>query len=105
VVIVDQVKNAANKVTDRVTARILSPGTHVEMAGQERMSVAAVYFCPGSAGTSASGAYATSVIDLTTGEVFSLQTTEADSILHMYQIYNVAEVVADIDELAAAPRV
>jgi len=89
VVIVDQVKNAANKVTDRVTARILSPGTHVEMAGQERMSVAAVYFCPG-----ASASYATSVNDLTTGEVFSLQTTEADSILHMYQIYNVTEIVA-----------
>ena len=91
VVIVDQVKNAGNKVVDRVTARILSPGTHVEMAGQERMSVAAVYFYPGPGGA---GGYATSVNDLTTGEVFSLQTTEADSILHMYQIYNVTEVVA-----------
>ena len=86
VVIVDQVKNAANKVTDRVTARILSPGTHVEMAGQERMSVAAVYFHP--------NGFTTSVNDLTTGEVFSLETTEADSILHMYQIYNVTEIVA-----------
>jgi DNA mismatch repair protein MutS len=91
VVIVDQVKNAGNKVIDRVTARILSPGTHVEMAGQERMSVAAVYFFPSSTGGTN---YATSVNDLTTGEVFSLQTTEADSILHMYQIYNVTEVVA-----------
>ena len=86
VVIVDQVKNAANKVTDRVTARILSPGTHVEMAGQERMSVAAVYFHP--------NGFTTSVNDLTTGEVFSLETSEADSILHMYQIYNVTEIVA-----------
>ena len=93
VVIVDQVKNAANKVTDRVTARILSPGTHVEMAGQERMSVAAVYFCPGP-GAGAGTRYATSVNDLTTGEVFSLETNEADSILHMYQIYNVTEIVA-----------
>ena len=86
VVIVDQVKNAANKVTDRITARILSPGTHIEMAGQERMSVAAVYFHP--------GGFSTSVNDLTTGEVFSLQTDTADSILHMYQIYNVTEVIA-----------
>ena len=86
VVIVDQVKNAANKVTDRVTARILSPGTHVEMAGQERMSVAAVYFHP--------NGFTTSVNDLTTGEVFSLETSEADSILHMYQIYNVTEIIA-----------
>ena len=102
VVIVDQVKNAGNKVIDRVTARILSPGTHVEMAGQERMSVAAVYFCPGVAGASAT--YATSVNDLTTGEVFSLQTTEADSILHMYQIYNVTEVVAVTTKTASCVK-
>ena len=86
VVIVDQVKNAGNKVTDRVTARILSPGTHTEMAGQDRMSVAALYITP--------SGISTSVNDLTTGEVFSLETQSPDSILHMYQIYNVMEVVA-----------
>ena len=83
VVIVDQVKTGT-KVTDRVTARILSPGTHVEMAGQERMSVAAIVIdC---------GQYSCSVNDLTTGEVFSLVGT-ADSVLHMFQIYNVSEAV------------
>ena len=86
VVIVDQVKNAANKVTDRVTTRILSPGTHIEMAGQERMSVAALV-CK-------DDIYSTSVNDLTTGEVFSLASCAADSIQHMYQIYNVTEVIA-----------
>jgi DNA mismatch repair protein MutS len=84
VVIVDQVKTGT-KVTDRVTARILSPGTHVEMAGQDRMSVAALVF--------EDGQYSCSVNDLTTGEVFSLVGT-ADSVLHMFQIYNVSEVVA-----------
>lgn len=95
VVIVDQVKNAGNKVTDRTTARILSPGTHVEMAGQERMSVAALV-CQ-------DGVYSTSVNDLTTGEVFSLVTDTADSILHMFQIYNVSEVVTvnDVQEAKA----
>jgi len=85
VVIVDQIKNAANKVTDRITARILSPGTHVEIAGQERMSVAALVF--------QEGIYSTSVNDLTTGEVFSLSTDTADSVIHMFQIYNVSEIV------------
>lgn len=83
VVIVDQVKSGT-KVTDRITARILSPGTHVEMAGQERMSVAALVID--------GGQYSCSVNDLTTGEVFSLTDT-ADSVLHMFQIYNVSEVV------------
>ena len=84
VVIVDQIK-AGNKVTDRTVARILSPGTHVEMAGQERMSVAALVI--------EEGQYSTSVNDLTTGEVFSLITDTPDSVLHMFQIYNVSEVV------------
>ena len=93
VVIVDQVKSG-NKVTDRTTARILSPGTHVEMAGQERMSVAALVI--------EDGLYSCSVNDLTTGEVFSLADT-ADSVLHMFQIYNVSEIVTvnDIKEAKA----
>ena len=94
VVIVDQVKSGT-KVTDRTTARILSPGTHVEMAGQERMSVAALV-CQ-------DGQHSCSVNDLTTGEVFSLTTDTADSILHMFQIYNVSEVVTinDVQEAKA----
>jgi len=90
VVIIDQVKNAANKVTDRVATRILSPGTRIEMAGQERMSVASL--------VSYNNVYTTSVNDLTTGEVFSLVTDTPDSIQHMFQIYNVSEVVAVTDE-------
>jgi DNA mismatch repair protein MutS len=93
VVIVDQVKSGT-KVTDRTTARILSPGTHVEMAGQERMSVAAL--------TLQDNLYSTSVNDLTTGEVFSLVTDTADSVLHMFQIYNVCEVVAAMNDISNA---
>ena len=95
VVIVDQVKSGT-KVTDRTTARILSPGTHVEMAGQERMSVAAL--------VSQDGIYSTSVNDLTTGEVFSLTTDTPDDVLHMFQIYNVSEVVTTNDVSEAKAR-
>lgn len=94
VVIVDQIKSGT-KVTDRATARILSPGTHVEMAGQERMSVAALVI--------QDNLYSTSVNDLTTGEVFSLVDT-ADSVLHMFQIYNVSEVVTINDIKEAKSR-
>jgi len=85
VVVVDQVKNFADQVVDRIPTRVLSPGTHVEMATQERMTVAAIWI--------QSNMYATSILDLTTGEVFSYQTDKADNILHMLQVYSSKEVI------------
>ena len=86
VVVVDQVKDGANRVTDRIPTRILSPGTHVEMAGQERMSVAGLYITPSSTTTIA-------INDLTTGEVITYETVQADEILHLLQIYCVKEII------------
>ena len=91
VVVVDQVKDGANRVTDRIPTRILSPGTHVEMAGQERMSVAGLYISPSSA--KAAGAAAIAINDLTTGEVITYETAQADEILHLLQIYCVKEII------------
>lgn len=86
VVVVDQVKDEANRVTDRIPTRILSPGTHVEMAGQERMSVAGLYITP-------QGSAAIAINDLTTGEVITYETPQSDEILHLLQIYCVKEIV------------
>ena len=85
VVVVDQVKNIADQVIDRVPTRILSPGTHVETATQERMTVAALWVD--------SKRFAASVLDLTTGEVFSYETEKADTVLHMLQVYSSREVI------------
>ena len=86
VVVVDQVKDAAEtSVIDRVPTRILSPGTHIETAGQDRMSVAAVW--------KTEEDHAASVLDLTTGETFSYVSPNADDILHMFQVYCVKEMV------------
>jgi len=85
VVVVDQVKDRADQVVDRIPARILSPGTHVETANQDRMTVAAIYMT--------SPLIACSVIDLTTGEVFSFQSKAADDILHMLQVYSARETI------------
>jgi DNA mismatch repair protein MutS len=87
VVVVDQVKDIhSNQVTDRIPTRILSPGTHLETASQERMSVAAVWISCASGYT-----YAAAVLDITTGEVFSFQAQEPYSIQHMLQVYCVKE--------------
>ena len=90
VVVVDQVKDIANQVIDRIPTRILSPGTHIETAGQDRLSVAALNF---SSAHSVAVATAVAVNDLTTGEVFTFESEQDDDILHMLQVFCVKEVV------------
>jgi DNA mismatch repair protein MutS len=99
VVVVDQVKEAAtNQVINRIPTRILSPGTHLETASQERMSVSAIWID--------GPIYAAAVLDITTGEVFSFQTTEPYNIQHMLQVYCVKEsVVSQVPPAAAAVAV
>ena len=87
VVVVDQLKESIGRSgIQRVPVRILSPGTHIEIASADRMCVAAL--------VSMDSTYATSVADITTGEVFSFETKEPDQILHMFQVYGVKEVIA-----------
>lgn len=90
VVVVDQVKNLiTDTVTHRQPVRILSPGTHVETAVADRMSVAALWL--------RTHTISASVMDLTTGEVFSFETQATDDILHMLQVYCVKEVIVTQD--------
>lgn len=91
VVVVDQVRDAVGAIIDRVPVRILSPGTHHETASRDRMSVAGIYVTAFD--------YGISVIDIPTGDVFSLQTSSSSEILHMTQVYNVKEVLIKQDIL------
>lgn len=97
VVVVDQVKDGMDQVRGRETTRILSPGTHVELAGEERMTVAVLWLgVSQGAATTQGGSAATqaaAVVDLTTGEVFSHESANPDDILHMLQVYAPREVV------------
>jgi DNA mismatch repair protein MutS len=86
VVVVDQVKDISNQVIDRIPTRVLSPGTHIETAGQERLCVAALNI---------SSSTAVAVNDLTTGEVFTFESAQDDDILHMLQVFCVKEVVVN----------
>lgn len=91
VVVVDQVKNSSDIVVDRIPTRILSPGTHFEVAGQERLSVAGVWY-------DITEQISASVLDLTTGEVFSFCSKIHDDILHMLQVYGVKEVTFAVED-------
>jgi DNA mismatch repair protein MutS len=85
VVVVEQEKNSSDEVTARNATRVLSPGTHTETATQDRMTVASLWISAKSS--------AASVTDLTTGEVFSYETTHLDELQHMFQVYGVREVL------------
>jgi DNA mismatch repair protein MutS len=91
VIVVDQVRDAAGSIIDRVPSRILSPGTHYETATRDRMSVGGIYITDSK--------YGISVVDVPTGDVVSLQTSSASEILHMTQVYNVKEIIVKQDVL------
>jgi len=91
VIVVDQVKDGMDRVKGREATRILSPGTHVELAGEERMTVAVLWIGASQGGATTQSAAA--VVDLTTGEVFSHESANPDDILHMLQVYAPKEVV------------
>jgi len=85
VVVVDQIRDTGGNVIDRVPVRILSAGTHFETATSERMSLACLYITADTIGAS--------VIDITTGEAFSFESSSPDEILHMFQVYSVKETL------------
>jgi DNA mismatch repair protein MutS len=84
IIVIDQKRDEKGTVIERVPVRVLSAGTHFETASSERMSLASLYI---------STSYGASVIDITTGEAFSFESTSPDEILHMFQVYSVKETL------------
>jgi DNA mismatch repair protein MutS len=74
VVLVEQVKNAAGKVTGRQVERILTPGTHIEAADSSSMYLTFVHIIMTLNGAPALSAAA---IDLTTGKLSTFETAAA----------------------------
>ena len=74
VVLVEQVKNAAGKVTGRQVERILTPGTHIEAADSNSMYLTFVHI----AMSLNTGPYlSAAAIDLTTGKLNVFETAAA----------------------------
>ena len=72
VVLVEQVKNAAGKVTKRQVERILTPGTHIEAADANSMFLTFIYIAMK---MNAAPSIAAAAIDLTTGKLHVFETT------------------------------
>lgn len=100
VVVCDQVKDTAGSVKGRPCARILSPGTHVEVATTEAPYVAGLWL-EERWSTSEPPAFGIAFFDLTTGLTsgFQGQTSgnadvwSADTLVQALQIHNPREVV------------
>jgi DNA mismatch repair protein MutS len=97
VVVCDQEKNGAGKVTARPVARIFSPGTHIELAGAEAPYLAGLWFEE----TETSPIFSAAVLDMTTGHLVSFEgktqgTSEiwsSDELVHFFQIHSPRETV------------
>lgn len=100
VVVCDQEKEG-NKVTGRPVARIFSPGTHVELAGQDAPYLAGLWLQEGNLQTNEAPSFAAVILDMTTGQLVSYEGKgqghydiwSADDLVHFFQVHNPREVV------------
>lgn len=113
VVVCDQVKDTAGKVTGRPTARILSPGTHYEVVGADAPFVGAVWLEERDWQKKEPPAYGLAFFDLTTGittgfegeATGTAETWSADSLVQAIQIHNPKEIVVFWrGDLASMPK-
>lgn len=99
VVVTQQDKNSAGKVTGRPVERIFSPGTHIESAGMDTPYLAGLWLEEGSLAQPPS--FAAVSMDLTTGNVFSFEgqasgtadTWTSDELVNFFQLYKPKELV------------
>jgi DNA mismatch repair protein MutS len=97
VVVCDQEKNGAGRVTGRPVARIFSPGTHIELAGSEAPYLAGIWFQE----TEGAPNFAAVTLDMTTGHLVSFESRavggseiwSADELVHFFQIHSPRETV------------
>lgn len=101
VIVCDQVKNAAGKVIERPTVRILSPGTHYETATAEAPYVASVWLEERGWQSGEPPAFGLALFDLTTGITTGFQGVatgnadvwSADTLVQAIQVHNPRELL------------
>ena len=97
VVVVNQVKNAANKVLERKVSHILSPGTHIESFSCDSSFLATLYL----EATKDAPKFAISALDVSTGRCISFSgklegkydSWNFDRLLHFVQVHPIKEML------------
>jgi DNA mismatch repair protein MutS len=99
VVVIDEVKNASGKITERKVSRVLSAGTHVDSAESSKAFILASLWMETS--IEEPPVFGVAAADLTTGQVFLYEgkatgksdVWHTDDLRHFFQVYYPKEVL------------
>jgi DNA mismatch repair protein MutS len=99
VVVIDEVKNGAGKVSGRQVSRVLSPGTHLDSAESNKTFILASLWLEFS--QTEAPQFGVAVSDLTTGQVFLYEGSatgkadvwHTDDLRHFFQVYPPKELL------------
>jgi DNA mismatch repair protein MutS len=94
VVVIDEVKNGAGKVSRREVSKVLSPGTHIASADSQKVMILASLWLDGGNGQ-LPPSFGVAATDLTTGQVILYQghatgksdIWHTDDLRHFFQVY------------------
>lgn len=94
VVVIDEVKNGAGKVSRREVSKVLSPGTHIASADTQKVMILASLWLEGGNGQQAPS-FGVVATDLTTGQVILYEGNatgksdvwHTDDLRHFFQVY------------------
>jgi DNA mismatch repair protein MutS len=102
VVVIDESKNGAGKVMKREVSRVLSPGTHIDVAEtNQSFFVASLWLEPHA---SEAPAFGVAAADLTTGQVFLYEghatgkadVWHTDDLRHFFQVFPPRELLLNV---------
>jgi DNA mismatch repair protein MutS len=98
VIVVDQKKNAKGAVETREVVRILSPGTHAEVASTDTLYVGGLWL--ESTNWADPPRFAAAVLDVTTGQSYTYEgvthgkgTWSSDDLVHFFQVFPPKELI------------
>ena len=94
VVVIDEIKNGAGKVSRREVTKVLSPGTHIASADSQKVMILASLWLDGGNGQNPPS-FGVAAADLTTGQVIMYEgkatgkadVWHTDDLRHFFQVY------------------
>lgn len=101
VVIYDQKKDAKGSVKSRDVTRVLSPGTHVENAGQDATYIAGIWMEAAPLGSRDPPSFGLTAIEMMTGRIYTYESVAngkcdswiTDDGFHFFQVYPPKECI------------
>lgn len=100
VVVVDQKKNTKGAVESREVVRILSPGTHAEVAATDTLYVGGLWLESTGWAATTPPRFAAAVLDVTTGQSYTYEGVthgkghwSSDDLIHFFQVFPPKELI------------